>query len=231
MHRYDIAPDIAARALASRGGRATISGPLDPARTAHLIIDMQNGFVEEGGLIEIPVAREIVPAINRISAAVRAAGGVNVFVLFRMGGDDLRTWSNFYTKVFDEKVAAQMSAAFTPGAHGYELYDALTVDPADLRVDKARFGGFTAGTSDLHALLQERGIDTLIISGTATNICCETTARGAMELNYKVILVSDATAAISDLEHNAALNSLTAIFADVLPTDAVVAMLEEAGSG
>lgn len=180
MHRYEIAPEIAARALASRGGRPTITGSIDPARTAHLIIDMQNGFVEEGGLIEIPVAREIVPAINRISAAVRAAGGVNVFVMFRMGGDDLRSWSNFYTKVFDENVAAQMSACFTPGAHGYELYDALHVDAADLRVDKARFGAFTVGTSGLHALLQERGIDTLIVSGTATNICCETTARSTL---------------------------------------------------
>jgi ureidoacrylate peracid hydrolase len=55
-----------------------------------------------------------------------------------------------------------------------------------LVVNKRRFGAFVPGSSDLHARLQERGIDTLIISGTVTQVCCDSTARDAMMMNYKV---------------------------------------------
>lgn len=225
MHAIEIAPEIAARAMAARGGRPRLFEAVDPARTAHVVIDMQNGFVEPGATVEIATAREIVPAINRISRAVRGAGGINIFVQFVTDGRALRDWSTFYGTVFLPGFSEGMLESFRPGSHGHALYSALDVAPEDFAVDKARFGAFSPGTSSLHDLLQEKGIDTLILTGTATNVCCETTAREAMQLNYRVIFVSDATAALSDVEHNAALNSLTAIFADVVPADAVVELL------
>ena len=87
---------------------------------------------------------------------------------------------------------------------------------------KNRFGAFVPGSSDLHAVLQARGIDTVIITGTATNVCCESTARDAMMMNYKVIFVSDGTATYNDEEHNATLGIMLAMFADVMTTDEVV---------
>jgi ureidoacrylate peracid hydrolase len=78
-------------------------------------------------------------------------------------------------------------------------------------------------------MLRDAGIDTLIISGTLTNCCCESTARDAMQLNYRVIFVSDANAALSDAEHNATLTNMTALFCDVMATDEVAAALERAG--
>ena len=87
---------------------------------------------------------------------------------------------------------------------------------------KNRFGAFVPGSSDLHPLLQARNIDTLIITGTATNVCCESTARDAMMMNYKVIFVSDGTATFNDDEHNATLGIMLAMFADVMTTDEVV---------
>ena len=78
----------------------------------------------------------------------------------------------------------------------------------------------------LDAMLRARGIDTLIVVGTATNVCCESTARDAMMLNYKVFFVSDGNACRTDAEHNATLASLMAMFADVRSTDEMIALLQ-----
>ncbi len=95
---------------------------------------------------------------------------------------------------------------------------------------KRRFGAFVPGSSDLHEILQARGIDSLIITGTVTNVCCESTARDAMMMNYKVVFVSDGNAAFTDEEHNASLASLAVLFADVASTDETVALLAPARS-
>jgi len=94
-----------------------------------------------------------------------------------------------------------------------------------LRVNKGRFAAFIPGTCDLHGILQSRDIDTLVVTGTLTNCCCESTARDAMQLNYKVIFVSDANATLTDAEHNATLNNMCALFADVMSTDEVLGAL------
>jgi ureidoacrylate peracid hydrolase len=97
--------------------------------------------------------------------------------------------------------------------------------PNDLKVKKSRFSAFVPGSSDLHVILQARNIDTVIVTGTATNVCCESTARDAMMMNYKVIFVSDATATFNDDEHNATLGIMLAMFADVMSTDELVGCL------
>ncbi len=105
------------------------------------------------------------------------------------------------------------------------MWPGLDVAAGDLKVRKSRFGAFVPGASDLHSILQARGIDTLIITGTATNVCCESTARDAMMMNYNVAFVSGGTATHSDVEHNATLGNLIASFADIMTTDEVIARL------
>ena len=97
---------------------------------------------------------------------------------------------------------------------------------SDIYVDKTRFGAFVPGASRLHETLQARGIDTLIVTGTLTNCCCESTARDAMQMNYKLIFVTDANAALSDTAHNATLDNMCMIFADVRPTSEVLEVIE-----
>jgi ureidoacrylate peracid hydrolase len=228
MHKIMLDPDLVARLTAARGGKLHIIDRLDPARTAHLVIDMQNGFVEQGAPVEVPTAREIVPEINRISQAVRAAGGANYFVQFTTPVGDLDSWSTFYGR-FSGDIAREHQDAFTPGAHHWQLWPALDVDEsADRSIEKLRFGAFIPGTCDLDAQLRARGIDTLIVTGTLTNCCCESTARDAMQLNYRVIFATDANAALTDAEHNATLNNMMFLFADVMSTDEIVALLEPA---
>ncbi|HEY1726406.1 MAG TPA: isochorismatase family cysteine hydrolase [Steroidobacteraceae bacterium] len=224
MHTIALDPALIQRLTAERGGRLHIFDDLDPARTAHLIIDMQNGFMEAGAPVEVPIAREIVPTVNAISAAVREAGGVNIYVRFTTPTDAFEQWSSFYAR-FPAAVGQAHQAAFAPGAHYWQLWPTLDVRDDDLKVNKGRFAAFIPGTCDLHATLQGRGIDTVIITGTLTNCCCESTARDAMQFNYKVIFVSDANAALSDAEHNATLNNMCALFADVMSSDEVIAAL------
>ena len=78
--------------------------------------------------------------------------------------------------------------------------------------------------------LQVRGIDTLIITGTATNVCCESTARDAMQMNYKVIFVADANATNTDAEHNATLNNMVRLFADVMTTEELLGFLRSSAA-
>ena len=75
-------------------------------------------------------------------------------------------------------------------------------------------------------MLREKGIDTLLIAGTKTNVCCECRARDAMMLDYKVVMLSDCTAALSDDEHRATLENMIQQFGDVLTADEALALLE-----
>jgi ureidoacrylate peracid hydrolase len=211
------------RLAAARGGVRNVFETLDPARTAHLIIDMQNGFMEQGAPVEVPMAREIVGNVNRISAAVRQAGGRNYFLRYTTPQDGGPAWPVMAARL--GAGAAEHRDAFTPGAHYWELWPEIEMADGDALVEKHRFSAFTSGTSDLHDRLQADGIETVIVSGTLTNCCCESTARDAMQLNYRVIMAADANAALSDEEHAATLHILGMVFADLRSTAELEAML------
>jgi ureidoacrylate peracid hydrolase len=228
MHKILLDPAMLARQRAERGGSPHVIKQLDPRRTAHIVVDMQNGFMEEGAPVEVPFAREIVPAVNRISRAIRTAGGTNIFLQFTTPRAGLENWSAFYAR-FPADFAAVHQAAFAPGAHHWQLWPDLDVDlQSDIAMEKERFGAFIPGTCDLDTHLRSRGIDTLIITGTLTNCCCESTARDAMQLNYRVIFSADANAALTDAEHNATLHNMAFLFADTMRADEIEALLVEA---
>lgn len=220
-HAIDHAALLARVAERSRSSGRIYPAP-DPARTAHLVVDMQNGFMEEGAPVEVPMARGIVDEINRISAAVRASGGINVFLKYTTA-DGATAWPVFMQRM--GAGAAPHREAFTPGHHYWDLWPTLDVQDQDLVVEKRRFSGFTPGTCTLHEALQARGVDTLIVTGTLTNCCCESTVRDAMQHNYKVLVATDANAALSDAEHEAALMSLGWIFADLYTSDEIADLL------
>jgi ureidoacrylate peracid hydrolase len=122
-------------------------------------------------------------------------------------------------------------AALTAGNKGHELWAALDVRADDLIVEKNRFSAFIQGSSNLAEVLRERGLDTVLITGTVTNVCCESTARDAMMLNFKTIMVTDGNAAVTDEDHNASLCAFYLTFGDVMPTDMLVTCLERNARG
>src|ERR1700759_1965678 len=229
MHKPLIHPDVVRRAE-ERRRQLRVFDTVVPERTAHIVVDLQNGFMAPGAVAEIGTAREIVPNVNRISAALRATGGLVVYIQNTFDDIAVRTWSTFFDHFCSPARPARMIEAFTPGAFGHAIWPGLDVLPQDLKVQKRRFGAFAPGSSDLHEILQQRGIDTLIITGTATQVCCESTARDAMMLNYKVFFIADGNATFNDDEHNATLSAMAHAFCDVVDTDKMVGMIERAGA-
>jgi ureidoacrylate peracid hydrolase len=226
MHNNSIYPSVLERVAQRRGG-LRVFDRLNPKQTAHVVVDLQNGFMAPGAVAEIPCAREIVPTVNRISAALRDAGGLVVYIQNTFDEEAVRTWSTFFDHFCSPSRRQRMIEAFTPGAEGHALWAGLDVRPEDLQVRKRRFGAFAPGASDLHAILQERGIDTLIVTGTASQVCCESTARDAMMLNYKVFFVADGNATFNDEEHNATLSAMAHTFCDVVDATALIDLIQQ----
>lgn len=225
MHTIAI-PHYVLQRVVERRGKVRLFEALEPARTALVVVDLQNGFMAPGQPAEIPYAREIVPNVNRIGRALRAAGGQVVYIQNTITEATQAEWCVWFDNFTRGEFRERMIAAFARGSFGHALYPELEVMPQDWRVEKQRFGAFVEGSSGLHAQLQARGIDTLIIVGTATNVCCESTARDAMMMNYKVVFVSDANACRTDEEHNATLGNILALFGDVQSTRDVIAALD-----
>jgi ureidoacrylate peracid hydrolase len=221
MHVVSI-PKWATERVVERHGTAHPYADLDPARTALTVVDMQNGFMVEGVAHALcKTAVEIVPNVNRLAAAVRRTGGKVVWI--RNTYDP--TWLTMHAKVRPEKVAKRIES-MTEGSTGHQLYPALDVQPGDAIVQKYRFSAFLPESSDLAVRLRAGGHDTVLIAGTVTNVCCESSARDAMMMSFKTVMVSDANAAGSDEEHNASLVNFYVTFGDVMDTDFLIGCLE-----
>ena len=220
MHEVAIRKEIIERVLARRG-RLHLFDRLDAKRTALLVIDMQNAFVAPGAPIEVPGARDIVPGINRLAVELRQRGVPVIWVVHENSGD----WTNFFDVFVRPENRARAAQALSAGSEPQKLWAELSVAPGDLKVAKNRYSALIAGASNLGTLLKQRGIDTLLIAGTKTNVCCECTARDAMMLDYKVVLLCDCTAALSDEEHLATLENVIQQFGDVMTADDALALL------
>jgi ureidoacrylate peracid hydrolase len=221
-------PDEVVRRVVERRGGEHCFAELDPARTALVVIDLQHAFMNEAvGHAVCPAARDIVPAVNRLAAQVRRSGGGVFWV--RMTHDErcLSEWSTAH-EMATPAMRARRVAALSAGTLGHALWPDLDVRPEDEIVDKYRYSGFLPGTSGLADRLRARGFDTLLITGTVTNVCCESSARDASMLNFRTIMVSDGNAANTQAEHDASLTAFYNVFGDVMDTDMIVAALDRA---
>lgn len=158
---------------------------LVPSRTALINVDMQACFVEDSPLSS-PDGLSLVDRVNRLAEVCRSAGVliVHTKVWMRPDGSNLG--------VMGEIVPPFLVALYTDGAETAELHRSLVVGERDVIVNKPRYGGFYG--TDLELVLRSRGVDTVIITGIATNICCETTAREAAQRDFRVFFLSDGTA-------------------------------------
>ena len=231
MHKVSIPQSVTDRVIARRG-RQYVYEDLDPRKTALVVVDMQNAFMLPGVAHALcPMAEKIVPNINRLAQVVRDTGGTVVWIKTTFTEETLKSWSTYYALSRPEHGAKRM-AALTADSKGHELWAGLDVRPDDLIVEKNRFSAFIQGSSNLAEVLRERGLDTLIITGTVSGVCCESTARDAMMLDFKCIMVTDGNAAMTDEDHNGALIGFYLTFGDIMPTDMLVSLLKRnAGKG
>ena len=210
-----------------RRGRMQPFVNVDASRTALLVVDMQTGFVAPGSIGEIPSARSIVSNINRLARGVRDAGGVVVWIVSTYGEGAEREWPSFFEHVVTGQASERFRLAFSDGRPEHELFAELERLPGDLTFSKNRMTPFAEPTGSFKALLDSRGIETVLVTGTVTNICCESTARDAAMRNFKTIMISDANAARNDDEHNATLSVFLQAFGGVLSSDEVLSLIKQ----
>jgi len=223
----DVPPHVSARVIA-RCGVAHPFADLLVRQTALVVIDLQNAFLDDAiGYAVCPSGRDIVPQVNKIAGALREAGGGVFWVMDTFDPGAAEEWRSLHA-MLTTKARARREAAVAEGSVGQQLWPGLDVRPVDSIVRKYRFSAFLPGASDLPDLLRARGFDTVLIAGLVTNACCESSARDAMMLNFRTVMVSDANAAMTPEEHRASLLGFYSLFGDVMETEFVLANLSRA---
>jgi len=182
------------------------AGVIDPARTALIVIDMQNDFVQRGGSLLVPDAEATVPAIRRLLELARLNRMRVVYSqdTHRLGDPEWEIWPEHCLE----------------GSWGWEIIADLAPGVDDTVVRKLRFDAFF-GTS-LDHLLRRWGIDTLIICGTVANIGVQYTAASAALRWYHVVIPRDAVSALEPFDLEASLRQTAFVFAGRLTTAAGV---------
>ena len=151
-----------------------------PERTALVNIDMQNCFVE--------AADDGVAALDRINWLAELCRDAGILVIhtshvLRPDGSNMGVLGELVPKIRD--------GLLNKGAKTAALHPGLVVDPRDVLVEKPRYGAFYG--TDLEVVLRSRAIDTVIISGISTDVCCDTTAREANARDFRLLFLSDGT--------------------------------------
>jgi ureidoacrylate peracid hydrolase len=193
-----------------------------PAHTALINVDLQNCFVE-GYPISAPKGPEVLARVNRLAEACRECGVkvIHTAHVVRPDGSNIG--------VMGEILPPVKGGVINEGSDSAALHARLAVEPGDVVLNKPRFGSFHG--TDLELILRSNGIDTIIVSGIATNVCCETTAREANARDFRVFFLSDGTATfgIGDLSpddiQKATCATLGFAFAQVLTVDQMIAKL------
>jgi ureidoacrylate peracid hydrolase len=199
----------------------------EAARTAFIIIDLQNYYTQPGYLGECAAARATFPAVNRLANALRAAGGHVVWVQTSADGAD-KFWSHHHAYMLTPERSARRLRELASSHPGFQIAPGLDVAPGDARVTKRCYSALVPGSSSLHQELRARGVTHVLIGGTVTNVCCESTARDAMMMDYATVMVHDALSAVTPQEHEQSLQNWMLFFGDVLGTEEIVKRLQPA---
>src|SRR6202051_227033 len=160
---------------------------IEPARTAMIVVDMQNDFVAAGAPMETPAARAMVPKLAEALKICRDAATRVIYTAHvpRRDGCDMGLFDDLHPPIANRD-------ALVDGTPGVDIYPDVAPAPGEHVIKKHRYSAFFG--TDLDIILREWGVDTVIISGTTTENCCHATARDAMFRNYRGVFLSDATA-------------------------------------
>ena len=171
-----------------------------PGSTALIVVDMQNDFVDAQGCLCVPTARETIPAIRRLLALARAYDLPIIYT---------QDWHQA-----DDPEFAVWGTHAVQGTWGAEIVQELAPAPRDVVVRKLRYDGFY-GTS-LEEELQERGVDTVIVAGTVSNVCVLHTAGSAALRGLRIIVPVDAVSAITEFDQHAAFRQIAFLYRGTL---------------
>ncbi|OLO05823.1 cysteine hydrolase [Salinicola socius] len=199
---------------------------LDAARTALVLIEFQNDFTSEGGALhdavkEVMAGNDMLAKTRDLVARARAAG-VSILhapIQFAPG------YGEITARPYGILAGVVKGSAFVKGEWGAEICQALTPQPGDIVIEGKR-GLDTFASTNLDFILRSKGIETIALAGFLTNCCVESTMRSGYEKGFEVLTLTDAVAATSEAEHDAAIAydypmfskpMTTAEFAGLLP--------------
>ena len=203
----------------------------DIARSALIIVDMQNDFVHpEGGFayrarenpedkIDMPFLMDTIPRVRRLADAFRKAGHPVVYVAHVLKPD----YSDAQFPYWRVTRGSHNRTFITEGTWGAQVVDELKPHDGEHLVVKKGFGGFS--NTPLDTILRNMDVNTCVVTGVTTCVCVSTTIRGGAEHNYRMIIVRDAVAEVHRDAHEAELKTMQRAFAEVKSVDEVVATL------
>jgi ureidoacrylate peracid hydrolase len=210
----------------------TLTDKVRPQHCAVLVIDMQNDFCAEGGAMhregrDLTLVKSMVPRLAQLITAARAAKVPLVWIrnVYNTGPNwDLsETWL--------EQAERRRNGAYLsipvcePNAWNGDFYE-VKPEPSEVIVTKHRYGAFES--TDLDLVLRSKGIRTVIMTGVATNVCVETTARQAFLRDYYVVFSNDCTATYSQPAHDMTLENIDAFFGQVASATEITACWQAA---
>jgi len=196
---------------------------LDPATTAVVLIEYQNEFTSEGGVLHGAVAEVMAKTgmlanTRKVVEAARAAGAtiMHAPITFAAGYNELSRHPYGILKgVVD-------GSAFVKDSWGAAIVDSLAPQAGDIVIEGKR-GLDTFASTNLDFILRSKGITTIVLGGFLTNCCVESTMRTGYENGYQVITLTDCTAATSVAEHENAISYDYPMFSKPMSADDVVA--------
>jgi nicotinamidase-related amidase len=202
--------------VVARRGRLHAFETIEPRSTALVVIDLDVATVGRDNAAQV-----MIPVVNWLACALRDSGGTVAWVKSRMDA---------LPRHFAAILGAELAEQYVNEGHGdgpgTMLWHELQPKESDVFAVKSGASAFFPGKCNLKEQLDLTGIDTILVVGAVTNVCCESSARDAAELGYKVILVSDALAGHAHGLHEATLATFYRIFGDVRPSREILALLE-----
>jgi ureidoacrylate peracid hydrolase len=202
--------------------------PLVPGRTALLVVDMQRAFLEPGEAMEVPPARDVVPRIGELIAIFRDKGLPVVFTRFTYSTEAPLLVGELHPEHRPAIPGAPVGLGW-PSSSCLEGQDNVRIVPDlepradELVIDKRYYDGFNGTVLD--GALRARGITTLVVTGTMTDICVLATVVGGFNREYRMVVVEDGVATLWPGIQDATLDILGRAYARVTSTKAVADQL------
>jgi nicotinamidase-related amidase len=204
-------------------GRGAERWPITAKNTAVIVVDMQNIWLHPRGARYLPMSEDIVPRIQELLRFCRS-NHVPVVYLHTTKRKDLAD-VGIFADIKPQTHDANDEWSNFEGTPGAEFYEPVKPAEGDLLVKKFRYSGFYG--TQLENLLRALGRDTIAISGVATNVCCDSTARDGAMRDFKVLFLSDCNASFTQEEQEATLNNFDKHFGVVMDSKTLMAKMSD----
>lgn len=198
-----------------RRGRLHAFPSINTAKTALVVIDLDIGTGRDKNNMQ-----QVADNVNLLAKAIRAKGGTVAWVT-----TPIQKATENFRAVFGDAATDNWERMGKSGGEATMLWPELKPERGDIHTSKRGHSAFFPGKSELNELLSQKHIESVIIVGAVTNVCCEASARDAAELQYKVTMISDALLGQSSELDRATLTTFFRCYGDVRPARDVLEIL------